>query len=156
MEEPEEKTTGLSARPVSILGTGREHSQNRKLAIGRMVAYSDQQAVDRKFSVGKIVRVNVLAEKVLIVPYESKYISTGNLASAKWRPEVRKGSPRKWIDKRDVLTPFELTSSGVMPAIARTELTIKLTEGYRTEQDDDSDAEPLRPCDMDDQVSPAS
>jgi hypothetical protein len=39
-----------------------------------------------------------------------------------------------------------------MPAIARTELTIKLTEGYRTEQDDDSDAEPLIPCDPDDQA----
>jgi hypothetical protein len=72
-----------------------------------MVAYSDQQAVGRKFSVGKIVRVDVLAEKVLIVPYESKYISTGNLASAK-------GSPRKLIDKRNVLTTFELTGSGVM------------------------------------------
>jgi hypothetical protein len=148
VEAQEQEVAHLASRPTNILGTGKNHNPNRKLAIGRLVSYRCRRSDGRGFNVGRIVRVEVQREQVLVIPYDANY---NKLSTAKWRQLVDKESTRVWVHRRDVLTPFELTSSCIMPALARIETISKLAQGYATDQDD-SDHEPMMPQDVDEEA----
>jgi hypothetical protein len=147
--EGEKEEEEMHLRRESVLGGAyRRKKRNRALVLGRHVAYR-QEGGD--YRVGKIMAVDNAHRRLTIAPCHDPTIDRSRLAETlkryQWRPTGLANAPFIAITKSSVLTVFDLSAHGIMPAPARKELLTKLEPNYET--DDEDEDEGMMPVDMD-------